>query len=125
MNQNIIEHIIKLENELKTFKTELKTLKEMMLAPVNPVVKKQKNKRIPFSALGIVVGEVFTYRPKKSKQDKIGVIVADDYHIEFNGKLYSMSDFDYHMANSGKRQGPLFFEYKGENLVDLRKRLKL
>lgn len=33
MNQNIIEHIIKLENELKT-------LKEMMLAPVNPVVKK-------------------------------------------------------------------------------------
>ena len=125
MNQNIIEHIIKLENELKTFKTELKTLKEMMLAPVNPVVKKQKNKRIPFSALGIAVGEVLTYRPKKSKQDKIDVIVADDYHIEFNGKLYSMSDFDYHMANSGKRQGPLFFEYKGENLVDLRKRLKL
>lgn len=40
MNQNIIEHIIKLENELKAFKTELKTLKEMMLAPVNPVVKK-------------------------------------------------------------------------------------
>ena len=44
MNQNIIEHIIKLENELKTFKTELKTLKEMMLAPINPVVK--KNRRI-------------------------------------------------------------------------------
>ena len=47
-----------------------------MLAPVNPVVKKQKNKRIPFSALGIAVGEVLTYRPKKSKQDKIDVIVA-------------------------------------------------
>ena len=117
MNQNIIDQIIKLENELKTLKE--------MLAPVKPAVKKQKKKRIPFSDLGIAVGEVLTYRPKKSKQDKINVIVADDYHIKFNDELYTMSDFDYQMANSGRRQGPLFFEYKGENLVDLRKRLKL
>ena len=43
MNQNIINHIIKLENELNTFKTELKTLKEMMLAPVKPTVKRRRN----------------------------------------------------------------------------------
>ena len=42
MNQNIINHIIKLENELNTFKTELKTLKEMMLAPVKPTVKNRR-----------------------------------------------------------------------------------
>lgn len=121
MNQNIIDQIIKLENELKTLKEMIAPVKPA----VKPAVKKQKKKRIPFSALGIAVGEVLTYRPKKSKQDKIDVIVADDYHIKFNGKLYTMSDFDYHMANSGRRQGPLFFEYKGENLVDLRERLKL
>ena len=124
MNQNIIEHIIKLENELKAFKTELKTLKEMMLAPVKPA-KKQKKKYLPFSAYGIAVGEVLTYRPKKSKQDKIDVIVVDDRHIEFNGKRYTMSGFDAEMAKSGRRQGTLYFEYKGENLVDLRERLKL
>ena len=117
MNQNIIDQIIKLENELKTLKE--------MIAPVKPAVKKQKNKYLPFSAYGIAVGEVLTYRPKKSKQDKIDVIVVDDRHIEFNGKRYTMSGFDAEMAKSGRRQGTLYFEYKGENLVDLRERLKL
>ena len=122
MNQNIIDQIIKLENELKTLKE--------MIAPVKPAVKsavkKQKKKKyLPFSAYGIAVGEVLTYRPKKSKQDKIDVIVVDDHHIEFNGKRYTMSRFDAEMAKSGRRRGTLYFEYKGENLVDLRERLKL
>lgn len=116
MNQNIIDQIIKLENELKTLKE--------MIAPVKPAVKKQKKKYLPFSAYGIAVGEVLTYRPKKSKQYKIDVIVVDDRHIEFNGKRYTMSGFDAEMAKLGRR-GTLYFEYKGENLVDLRERLKL
>ena len=118
MNQNIIDQIIKLENELKTLKE--------MIAPVKPTVKKQKKKKyLPFSAYGIAVGEVLTYRPKKLKQDKIDVIVVDDHHIEFNGKRYSMTGFDKEMANSGGRWGTRYFEYKGENLLDLRERLKL
>lgn len=121
MNQNIIDQIIKLENELKTLKEMIAPVKPA----VKPAVKKQKKKYLPFSAYGIAVGEVLTYRPKKSKQDKIDVIVVDDRHIEFNGKRYTMSGFDAEMAKSGRRQGTLYFEYKGENLVDLRERLKL
>ena len=75
-----------------------------------------------FSMVEIQVGEELEFIPAKIK-----VRVADDNHIEYQDRIFSLSTFtgtfmpEERRVPSGAYQGPAYFTYKGKKLTDLRK----
>ncbi len=74
-----------------------------------------------FSQIGLKQGDIIVFRPTGKK-----VRIADDRHIEHEGKQWTLSGFTKvflpeSMRNaSGAYQGPLFFTYFGKTLVEWR-----
>lgn len=75
-----------------------------------------------FSMIGIQEGEEIEFIPAKIK-----VRVADDNHIEYQDRIFTLSAFtgtympEEKRTLSGAYQGPAYFTYKGKKLTDLRK----
>lgn len=86
--------------------------------------KQRKRQRPPFKfhMIGLKVGDMVVFDPLN-----ISVRVATDDKIEYEGRLYSLSNFTANFLPeekqnpSGAYQGPLFFSYNGKTLKDLRK----
>ena len=80
-------------------------------------------RRPPFSfgMAGISVGENVLFEPAK-----IEVRVVDERHVEYKGRLYTLSAFAgtfmpvSHRCASGVYQGPKYFCYRGKSLTELR-----
>ena len=83
--------------------------------------KRTQGARFTFSMCGILPGEKIVFTP-----EQIEVTVADDTHVEFCGKLFTLSGFCRAFMPDGKRkpsnayQGPKYFTYDGVTLVKLR-----
>ena len=76
-----------------------------------------------FSMAGVKIGEKVTFVPAK-----IEVTVASEKHVEYKGRLYTLSAFTGTFMpeaelNSPKTayQGPKYFTYKGKTLSALRR----
>lgn len=73
-----------------------------------------------FSAVGISVGDTVVFEPAN-----IGVVVASDRQVEYEGKLYYLSPFVTEFMPKDKRntsgayQGCRYFSYKGRLLFDI------
>lgn len=81
--------------------------------------------RFKFSMVNIPIGATIIFEPTG-----IEVKVADDDHIEYEGRIYKLSPFvgtfmpeDKRYA-SGAYAGPKYFSYKGETLSDLRNKIE-
>ena len=100
---------------------------ERKLKKVAPTRKESKNEKkadedrqpaFTFSECGIPIGAKVTFVKDKSVKAE----VVDDKHIEYEGEVTSLSTLaQMLMKKNYPVQGPLFFEYKGELLVNLRK----
>jgi len=83
----------------------------------------KKRARFKFSMVHIPIGATLVFVPTR-----IEVTVADDDHIEYEGRLYKLSPFvgtfmpEERRNVSGAYQGAKYFSYKGELLSDLRAR---
>ncbi len=74
-----------------------------------------------FSDCNIPVGSVIEYLDDSSIQ----AVVVDDRRIEYNGETTSLSALAQKLKGwDYPAQGPLWFRYKGEKLVDIRKRVE-
>ena len=86
---------------------------------------KSHRPRFKFSMVNIPIGAVVTFIPTG-----IDVRVADDDHVEYEGRIYKLSPFvgtfmPVEKRNaSGAYQGAKYFAYKGEILDDLRTKLE-
>lgn len=75
-----------------------------------------------FSMAGVKIGEKVTFEPAK-----IEVTVASEKHVEYEGRLYTLSAFtgtfmpESELNSSGAYQGPKYFTYKGKTLSTLRR----
>ncbi len=75
-----------------------------------------------FRMAGVKIGEKVTFDPAK-----IEVVVADEKHVEYKGRLYTLSAFagtfmPADLRNeSGAYQGPKFFSCHGKTLRELRR----
>lgn len=84
-----------------------------------------RRKPFRFSMINLGVGETVIFAPTG-----LEVKVADDKKIEFEGRLYTLSAFvgtflPEDLQNvSGAYQGPKYFTYKGETLLDLRNKME-
>lgn len=87
-------------------------------------VKKQRP-RFKFSMVNIPIGTTITFIPTGIK-----VKVADEDHVEYEGRIYKLSPFvgtfmpDDKRNTSGAYQGAKYFSYKGEVLDDLRTKIE-
>lgn len=86
---------------------------------------KKQRPRFKFSMVNIPIGATMIFEPTG-----IEVKVADDDHIEYEGRIYKLSPFvgtfmpeDKRYA-SGAYAGPKYFSYKGETLSDLRNKIE-
>lgn len=83
----------------------------------------KKRARFRFSMVNIPIGATLVFVPAG-----IEVKVADDDHVEYEGRLYKLSPFvgtfmpEERRNASGAYQGAKYFSYKGEILTDLRAR---
>ena len=79
-------------------------------------------KKLPpfkFSMCNINQGELISYINDKS----IKAEVCDDKHVKYNGEIWSLSALASELLFGEKKpvQGPLYFEYNGKTLAELRK----
>ncbi len=85
--------------------------------------KKANEDKLPpftFSECGIPIGAKIHYIKDKS----IKLEVVDDKHVEYDGEVVSLSKLaQILLKRKSPVQGPLHFEYKGNRLVDLRKKI--
>lgn len=82
--------------------------------------KTKKRGRLKFSMLGIPVGSKLVFVKNKN----ITCVTKDNVNkVEYNGKIYPISRLAKKLLNVAAAQGGLYFMYKGEILVNIRKRL--
>ena len=98
-------------------------LRNKKAEPEEPTENGKKRARFRFSMVHIPIGATLIFVPTG-----IEVTVADDDHIEYEGRLYKLSPFvgtfmpEERRNTSGAYQGAKYFTYKGELLSDLRAR---
>lgn len=86
---------------------------------------KKQRARFRFSMINIPIGATVTFIPTG-----LEVKVADDDHVEYEGRIYKLSPFtgtfmpEERRNTSGAYQGAKYFSYKGEILDDIRKRME-
>lgn len=84
--------------------------------------KEQKASKLTFEMLKIPVGSQLEYISDPSIKAKT---VDNQTTVEYQGKNYKLSGLVRYLKNGGSWQGGVYFTYKGERLVDIRKRLGL
>lgn len=109
------------EANLKLWRATEKEIAEERAADEIAVESAEKKSPFTFKALGIKIGEELEYIHDRS----IKVIVADELrHIKYNGETWTLTSLAKKLLNKSQGiRGPLFFSYKGENLVSMRDRL--
>lgn len=86
---------------------------------------KKKRPRFKFSMVNIPIGATLIFVPTG-----VEVRVADEDHIEYQGRTYKLSPFvgtfmpEDKRTTSGAYQGTKFFSYNGEILDDIRTRIE-
>jgi hypothetical protein len=86
---------------------------------------KKQRPRFKFSMVNIPIGATITFVPTG-----LDVKVADEDHVEYEGRIYKLSPFvgtfmpEDKRNTSGAYQGAKYFSYKGEILDDLRTKIE-
>ncbi|MBP5404996.1 MAG: GIY-YIG nuclease family protein [Clostridia bacterium] len=109
------------EGNLKLWRATEKEIAEERAADEIASESSEKKSKFTFKALGIDVGEELEYIHDRS----IKVTVADEIRrVTYNGETSTLSAVATKLLGySYTVQGPLYFSYKGERLVDMRDRL--
>ena len=109
------------EGNLKLWRATEKEIAEERAADEIASESYEKKSKFTFKALGIDVGEELEYIHDRS----IKVTVADEIRrVTYNGETSTLSAVATKLLGySYTVQGPLYFSYKGERLVDMRDRL--
>lgn len=88
--------------------------------------KKSHKKQGPINLekCGIMPGEQLEFYDEKSGIN-FKLIVADSRHVWYDSKVTSLSAVSQEVLQKPSLQGPMYFKYKGEPLLEIRKRLKV
>lgn len=91
-----------------------------------PSERKKQRPNFRFSMIGIQVGETITFTPTGQT-----VKVASENTIEYEGRIYKLSNFASTFMPDDKRcaseayQGPKYFSYNGKLLTELRDEMEM
>lgn len=116
---NILETIATISGTTKRLK-KCKITKEQ--------IEEDKEMRAPFkfSMINLKPGEILNLKGHKN----VTCTVYDDKRVKYNGEIYSLSSLalklmkELHNVNWRALSGPLYFEYKGRTLRDIRRELE-
>ena len=86
------------------------------------IVEERKERAAPFrfSMCGIKPGEIIEFWCRVNENTGIVCTVVDDRHIDYNGRITSLSALASELTGKTPVPGPCYFKYKGEWLNDIR-----
>lgn len=85
---------------------------------------KQRLSPFAFSKCNIPIGATLEFWPSINVNSGITCLVLDDKHVQYEGRIYSLSGLAGSLLNSKAVQGPRYFKYGGEWLMDIRDRFE-
>ena len=84
----------------------------------------EKAKPLTFSEYGIPLGSTLEFCYRGNENSGKTCVVIDETTVEFDGRSWSLSGLAKELCRSKYSvQGPKYFKYNGEWLLDIRKRL--
>lgn len=88
------------------------------------IVEERKERAAPFrfSMCGIKPGSVIEFWCRENENTGIHCTVVDDRHIEYQGRVLSLSSLASELTGRSSVPGPCYFKYDGEWLNDIRER---
>ncbi|MBQ7523600.1 MAG: GIY-YIG nuclease family protein [Oscillospiraceae bacterium] len=111
-------------HRLKKWKATAEERKEEQIAQEITDAHRERLAPFAFSMCKIAPGETITFACRDNKNDGAVCRVVDDRHVEYNGETWSLSSLAQFLTGKSPLQGPRYFKYNGEWLVDLRHRLE-
>lgn len=117
--------------EINGYKHRLKkwkaTVTEQQEEEIAQAIEEEHRERLSvfaFSKCNIGIGEQVEFCYSGSPYSGILCPVVDDKHVEYNGQTWSLTALAKHLLGvSWATAGPRYFKYKGEWLIDIRRRL--
>ena len=88
------------------------------------IVEERKERSAPFrfSMCGIKPGETVEFWYRDNENNGTICTVVDDRHVDYNGRITSLSALASELTGKTPVPGPCYFKYKGEWLNDIRER---
>lgn len=113
------------KHRLKKWKATAEEQKAEAVAQEISEAHKERLAPFAFSMCNIAVGEQIEFWRNASKPSGIMCTVADDRHVEYDGKTWSLTALAKHLLGDVKwaLAGTHYFKYNGEWLNDIRVRL--
>lgn len=117
--------------EINGYKHRLKkwkaTIIEQQEEEIAQAIEEEHRERLSvftFSKCNIQVGEQVEFSCNGSSYSGTTCSVVDDKHVAYNDQVWSLTALAKHLLGvNGAIAGPRYFKYKGEWLIDIRKRL--
>ena len=104
------------QNLVKGKQTKQEKADEKLAEVVEEVASRTRGAVFSFKRKGIAPGSIVEF----ARDPNIKVRVIDDRYVEFEGQTYSLSALGQKLTNSKwSVQGPRFFQYNGELLMNL------
>lgn len=113
------------QNRLKKYVATKEQKAEENIA--NEIENELRERMTPFNfnIVNIPIGSIIEYSNSASENSGKTCIVKDEKHVEYDGKLWSLSSLAAELTGSSRSlAGPRYFKYKGEWLNDIRRRLE-
>ena len=110
-------------HRLKKWKATAAEKKDAETAQEISEAHQERLKPFAFSLCNIAVGEQIEFWQNASKPSGVICTVVDDKHVEYNGDTWTLTGLAEFLFGKKPLQGPRYFKYKGEWLIDIRARL--
>ena len=81
---------------------------------------RERRSKFNFQMVGIEKGAKLYF----ARDENIMAEVTDNNKIKYEGQIFSLSSLAQKLLNSGNVQGPLYWVYQGETLLERRKRME-
>ena len=113
-------------HRLKKWKATAEEQKDEEIAQEISEAHQERLAPFMFSMCNIAVGEQIEFSCKGNENDGAICTVVDEKHVEYNGEISSLSALAAKLSHRKTQvQGPRYFKYKGEWLIDIRHRLSV
>ena len=112
------------KHRLKKWKVTAEEQKAQETAQEISKAHQERMKPFAFSMCNIAAGEQVEFCLNGCEKSGAICTVVDDKHVEYNGEIWTLTGLAQFLSGKKPLQGPRYFKYKGEWLIDIRNQAK-
>ena len=111
------------KHRLKKWKATAEEQKAQETAQEISEAHQERLKPFAFSMCNIAAGEQVEFCFNGCEKSGAICTVVDDKHVDYNGEIWTLTGLAQFLSGKKPLQGPRYFKYNGEWLIDIRHRL--